>query len=137
MNKIFLISLILFSVVFAACKKEREDVEIRYYLNEVHPGTHTPGGDVIQWKVNYYANGEHHVVMLQDSVSTWSTTVLAKPGDIAYMYVEFNEDIENNMKFSAGIQFERQLFREARNWHDSDGDTLYSIKLAGTLPFVY
>ena len=139
MKKILLISVILSAVIFASCKKEREDVEIRYYINNFHAGELNSYGDNTVWTVNYYADGEMVKEVLSDSTSTWTAKTIGKPGDIAYMYIEFNEYVdEGNMTFSAGIQFEKQLFKEARRWHKYDNtDSTYSIKLAGTVPYVY
>lgn len=140
MKKILLATIILSAVIFGSCKKDSEDVQIRYYLNDIHPGLEmdTLTHEMTYWKVNYYAEGEHHIEMITDkAVKSWSKTVTGKPGDIAYMYVEFNEDVESSMKFSAGIQFEKQLFKEARNWETVTPDTLYKIRLSGTVPFVY
>lgn len=140
MKKIFILTIVLSAVIFASCKTEREDVEIRYYLNAINPGIvmDTVTQEIITWKVNYYADGEHHIEEINSTdVKKWSKSIIGKPGDIAYMYVEFNEDITDNMAFSAGIQFERQLFKEARNYQLSQDDTLYTIKLAGTVPYLY
>lgn len=131
--KKYIILLVLSVLAFSACQKENDEKKVTYLIT----------GFADSYKVVYtYGDGSQTIV---DSIrpggkkdSIWTYNFSALPGEIAYIYVESDEDISNAMNFNTSILVDNKIIQKAVSYDKTKitpTDTSYFIKRSCTIPF--
>ncbi|OIP02091.1 MAG: hypothetical protein AUJ98_02275 [Bacteroidetes bacterium CG2_30_33_31] len=126
MKKILLFFVIIL-LSLQSCQKEPTIRKVKYQIN----GLSDP------YKIVYFDQNGNTIKqnITPSSNKVWKLEYTAPEGKVMYLYLEFKENISNNMAFTAGIYVDGKAYSQTKNFDVSVGDTIFKIKRSGIVPF--
>lgn len=130
MKKI-IFALVVLVAFLAACRKDAQEKSVMYFIRGLD-STYTV------WYLNEEGKTIKQQVKPVGSKFLWTYNWKGKPGDMMYLYIEYDKDEANKpmgSNFRVMIKVDDVIFKDAINQDYIKNNTVAVVKRSGIIPF--
>ncbi len=127
-----LIILLSFLVIAISCQKERDEVEVMYYIKGLSQ----------DYQVTYLNEDGKTIsenVSPGSITNIWTHNFKGVPGELVYLYAKYFDIDPPNDKFRVMIKVNGKMLKYADEYDNTtltaDSTTAYEVKRSGVIPF--